>query len=312
MRIGIDVGGTNIAAGLVDDLGKLVYKTSCPTVKTFGSEKVVCDIINLIKEIKEKNRDSDINFIGMGIPGAVDAVEQRVYACSNVPISGVDIKGIIEKETNIETRIGNDANCAALGELLFGVDDDLSNAIMVTLGTGIGGGIILNKKIYSGVNGSAGEFGHISIKMNGKKCSCGARGCFEQYASATALIEQAKTAMKENQTSALWKVVNGDISAVTGKTVFDAVKEYDDSIAKKVLDKYIDYLSIGIKDLLRCFEPDVVIIGGGISAGKDLILKPLNDKLQKIFSRFKMLKTKIVVAKFGNDAGILGAAFLKD
>ncbi len=309
MRIGIDVGGTKIAAGLVDDCGKILYKTTCTTVKNLGSERVITDILGLIHEIKEKNKTYRVDGIGIGIPGAVDAEKQMVYACGNVPLSGVDIKGILERETGVTVTIGNDANCAALGELLFGFEDKLSNAIMVTLGTGIGGGIIFNRKIYSGSSGSAGEFGHISIKMNGKKCECGARGCFEQYASATALIEQTKKAMFENKNSALWEIVNGDITAVNGKTVFEGVSA-SDIVAKKILSQYIKYLSIGIKNLIRCFEPQVVIIGGGVSAAKDLLLTPLKQELDKIFPRLKSINTKIVTAKFGNDAGILGAAFL--
>ena len=206
---------------------------------------------------------------------------------------------MLEKKLNLPVFINNDANCAALGEAVAGEGKDVQNMVMVTLGTGIGGGIIINKKIYTG-GGEAGEIGHMCIDADGKKCACGSVGCWERYASATALIEMTEAAAKENPDSILAKMVGENLFA-DGRTVFGAV-EQGCPVGKAVLDKYITYLSIGIKNLINVFSPDAIVLSGGLSEAGKALSAPLVKKLNS--------NVKIKISRLGNDAGIIGAAYL--
>lgn len=309
MRIGIDLGGTNIAGGLVTDDGRLVFKKSIPT--RIESESILLsDIVAHIKTIANEANGEEISSVGIGVPGHADDEAGLVVCCNNVPLNMTDLVGYVKRETGYECHIGNDADAAALAEVRIGCAKDFNTAVMVTLGTGVGSGIIINNKIFTGCNGAAGELGHLCIDPEGLSCNCGRRGCFELYASATALIRQTREAMKHHPGSLMW-TLSGSLDDVSGRTAFDAMKKGDE-IGKKVVDKFIRYLSIGIVDVINFMQPEAIILGGGISKEGETLLAPLREITEKeCYSTYKK-KTEFLIAELGNDAGIIGAAFFGD
>jgi len=310
--IGIDVGGTGIKAGLVTEDGKIIYTCSVPTQKDKNYIVLIKDIAGLIfKILKETKTDqNNIKSIGIGFPSSVDAKTGTVIYTANINLNNAPVKEELKKYINKPIYIANDANCAARGEYFALNDDTVENFIAITLGTGIGGGIVINKKLYTGSNGSAGEVGHIRIVSDGIKCSCGRDGCWECYASATALMRETKKAADENPHSLLAKNIKANNGCVTGKLVFDTAKQGDQT-AVSVIDNYIKYIGEGIIDLINIFQPSIITIGGGISRQKDNILIPLKNYINgKTYGEPFIEKCNIIMAKLGNDAGIIGAAFL--
>ncbi len=307
MKIGIDLGGMSIKAGLIDDNYNIVYKETAPTDIENGMEKLASDIIGLIERVCG-HAEGKVESIGIGIPGDVDKYTGRVVYCNNIPLADIDIKGEIEKATGIPTFINNDANVAALGEVLAGAAKDYKDAVMITIGTGVGCGIVMNNEIYLGTNGAAGEIGHHCIEVDGLKCACGRQGCYELYASATALIRMTREAMEKNPDSKMWEIA-GSIEGANGKTAFDA-KRAGDAAGTEVVDKYIRYLASGLVNVVNIFQPEALIIGGGISKEGEYLLAPLREIIERErYSRGK-IQSDIVIAKLGNDAGIIGASQL--
>ena len=295
MSLGIDIGGTSVKFGVVDGANEIVCKRSIPTRKDCSAEDIIGDIADKCLEIME---EYPISSVGIGTPGLID-FEKNTVCAANLPFDNTPIAKMLEKKLKLPVFINNDANCAALGEAMAGEGKDVKNMVMVTLGTGIGGGIIIDKKIYTGL-GMAGEIGHMCIEANGKKCACGESGCWECYASATALIKMTEEAANSASESILAKIVKENGSA-DGKTVFTAV-EQGCPVAKEVLDKYIGYLTVGIKNIVNVFSPEAIVIAGGLSEAGAALSKPLLDKLGTSVS--------IKLSKLGNDAGIIGAALL--
>lgn len=308
MRIGIDLGGMSVKAGLIDENYNIIAKDSVPTDLTSG-ENIINDIIALVERMKANAPDGKIESIGIGVPGHVDSKTKKVLVCNNVPVCNVDVRARVEEACGIKTHIDNDANVAALGEVMAGAAKGYDSAVMITLGTGVGSGIIIDRRILVGCNGAAGEIGHMVIESDGIKCNCGRKGCFELYASATALMRQTREAMQADAESAMWKLCDGDIENVSGKTAFDAMRANDAS-GKKVVEQYIKYLSIGVIDIINLLQPDAIIIGGGISKEKDNLIKPLEEIVKVELYSQGDVQTKLVIAQLGNDAGIIGAALL--
>lgn len=307
MRIGIDLGGMSIKAGLVDDDYNIVYKQTAPTVITEGSERLCADIAELVMQVAAKSSEK-VESIGIGVPGDVDKVTGRVIYCNNIPLADVDLAGELEKKTGIPTFINNDANVAALGEVLAGAAREFSDAVMVTIGTGVGCGIVMNNKIYLGCNGAAGELGHHIIEVDGLACSCGRRGCFELYASATALIRMTREEMQKNKASKMWEIA-GDLDGANGKTAFDAYRAGDES-GILVVNKFIKYLAAGLVNTVNIFQPEALILGGGISKEGEFLTNLLSPIIERErYSRGK-IQTKLLIAELGNDAGIIGASQL--
>ena len=309
--IGIDLGGTFIKAGVVDEKCNIIAKASIPS-EIDGNDKALAERMVRCAEIalREANLTIDsIESVGVGTPGAVDVKNGVVlYSCNlqfeNTPLSKY-IKDIIHKSVYIE----NDANVAAYGEAIAGAAKGIDNVIMVTLGTGVGGGIIVDGKIYSGFNGIAGELGHMVIEHNGRECGCGRKGCMEAYSSATALIKITKEAMKKNTHSKLWNIAE-TLDEVNGKTPFDAVR-MGDEVATKVIDEYISYLGCGLANFINIFQPEVLLIGGGICKEEEILLTPLRKILkEQTYGVDNALATELKAAKLGNDAGTIGAAML--
>ena len=295
MSLGVDIGGTSVKFGVIDGFNNIVYKDSMPTHKDNPAEVIVENIAEKCHEIIEK---FPISSVGVGTPGAID-FEMRTVNASNLPFKSLPLAKMLEDKLKLPIYINNDANCAALGEAMEGEGKNFKNMVMVTLGTGIGGGIIIDKKIYTG-GGKAGEIGHMCIDTDGKKCACGSVGCWERYASATALIEMTEEAAKENPDSILAKMVEENLFA-DGKTAFDAA-EAGCHVARAVLDKYIGYLAVGIKNIINVFSPDAVVLSGGLSEAGKALSAPLMEKLNS--------NVKIKISRLGNDAGIIGAALL--
>lgn len=307
MKIGIDLGGTNIAGGLVADDGTLVYKTSIPTV-TESEESLLSAIVKVIETVRENAGEAEITAVGIGVPGHADDKTGIVVYCNNIPFVNTNLAGYVKERTGLSCTIGNDANAAALAEVLFGAAKEFDNAVMITLGTGIGAGIIIGNKIFSGVNGSAGELGHICLYPEGKECNCGRRGCFELYGSATALVRETREAMEKNPESKMWKLAES-LDKVNGKTAFDAMRE-GDKAGETVVAQYVRYLAMGVLDVINFLCPEAIIFGGGVAKEGETLLSPIREIVKvECYSNYGK-QTKLLTAELGNDAGIIGAAFL--
>jgi len=310
--IGIDLGGTYIKAGLVDDYGKIVLKNSIPTGKERPYQEIVKDMAMLVKNvIKDAQIDEkDVKSIGIGSPGTPNDKEGiLVYANNLTNFVNVPLRAEIQKYIDLPVILDNDANCAALAESISGAAKDAKNSVTITLGTGVGSGVVIDGKLYSGFNYSAPEMGHMVIRIDGEQCTCGRKGCWEAYASATALIEQTKRAAMENKDSLINSLVDGDLSKIDAKTAFDAAKQGDET-GRKVVEQYIKYLAEGLTNVINIFAPEVVAIGGGVSKEGEYLLKPLRELVYRDVYFKGEPQTQIRVAQLGNDAGIIGAAML--
>ncbi len=308
MYIGIDLGGTNIAVGLVNDQLKILAQSSRPTNAPRPYQEVVRDMAELCEEVAKEAGFSmaDIKGIGIGSPGAIDSVNGRVFLAYNLQWDNAPlVQELNSYFPNIPVRLENDANAAAYGEFMAtgGTADCF---LAVTLGTGVGGGIILNRQIYRSASGTAGELGHFSLVYNGIPCTCGRKGCWEAYASVTALIKQTMAAIETHPDSLMAKYAkeNGKVS---GRTSFDAAKA-GDPVAQKVVDQYIEYVADGISSMINIFQPDIIVIGGGISREGDYLLTPIKEYVMKNIYAPTLCKTELRTATLFNDAGIIGAA----
>lgn len=312
--LGIDLGGTNISAGLVDENYNIILKEECKT-KIPRSESEICDdMVSLIYKILDKTEVSlsDVPFIGIGSPGSVNKKTGIVEFASNLFFHNWKLKNMIRERIKKDIFIENDANAAAYGEFIAGSAKGVKSAIIITIGTGIGSGIILDGKIYGGINYTAAEVGHMVISPDGRSCNCGRKGCFERYASATGLILTTKEALintYKNDTI-IWDIIEHDINNVDAKTSFTAMKK-GDKLGKQIVDKYCKHLSLGLVNIINIFQPEVICIGGGICREGDLLLNPIREYIKKErYSKYATKQTKIYKATLGNDAGIIGAAFL--
>ena len=312
-RIGVDLGGTNIAVGVVDENLKIIGRGKVKTRAPRPAAEIFDDIA-LAVEMAVKDAGismDDVSVVGVGTPGSVNKSNGHIEFSNNLEFDNVPAKAMLEERIGKTVFLDNDANCAALGEAVAGVGNGVENFVAITLGTGVGSGIIVNGKIVVGVNYCAGEMGHMVISVDGKPCNCGRKGCWEQYSSATALIAQTKEAMKNNPDSLMWKL-SGGIDNVSGRTAFDAMRQ-GDKTAEEVVDRYVYYLSVGICNVINALQPEIICIGGGISHEGDYLLKPLQKYVDdQRYSMYAAKQTKIVAAQLGNDAGIFGAALLEE
>lgn len=311
--IGIDIGGTNLKAGLVDENG-VVCATQKMKIAQIENQDSLAD--TLVRVTEELVRAAgvpmdEVAAVGIGVPGAVEIRSGMILYTCNLPLRNVPIRRLFRKHLNIPLYVENDANCAALGEYYAGAGRGSKRFVTVTLGTGVGGGIIHNGKIYHGANGMAGEVGHMSIVYRGESCPCGRRGCWERYASASALKRLTAKALEENPDSILRRVVDENDGHVSGQSAFIAARQ-GDPVGQQVCDTYIDYLAAGIVNVINIFQPDTLAIGGGVSNEADeQLLFPLREIVERESipcNRDK--RTRIVKAELGTQAGIIGAAFL--
>lgn len=306
--IGIDLGGTNIATAVVDAEGKIYGRAKRKTNRPRPYAEIFDDMVLCAKEAVENSglTMDQIECVGIGAPGTIDQEAGTIEYASTLDMENAPVKDYIQNALGKKVYIENDANAAAWGEFLAGCGESTDNMIMITLGTGVGGGIVENGRLLGGAYGKGAEIGHMVVCMDGEECTCGRRGCFEMYASATALIEQTKKAMIENPHSKMWQKA-GSLEGVDGRTAF----ETDDEAAGEVVNKYLRYLSEGIIDIVNVFQPELICIGGGIAGAGDRILVPINEAISKYsYARHSKKHTKVVRATLGNDAGIIGAALL--
>lgn len=310
--IGIDVGGTNLKAGVVDESDRLIYTKKIPLRPFADKEEFAEILLTLTRDVAAEADISlaDVAWVGVGFPGIVDNDRGIVVHITNIAIDDLDLRSVYEERLHLPLYLGNDANCAALGEYYAGVGKGTHSLVVITLGTGVGGGIVVNGKMIEGYNMTGAEVGHIVIVPHGKKCNCGRSGCYERYAAATALIEQTVEAMEAHPDSLLWEVAGGKTQNVGGKTPFDAARR-GDPVAKEVCETYIDYVALGAANLINVIEPEVLAFGGGVSAQEDL-MAPLTEKITRESFGYGrgVPMTKITRCSLGNDAGIIGAAML--
>ena len=306
--IGIDLGGTFVKCGIITRDGEMIIKKQIPTNPELGAKDAarrisleIDDMINKAGVLREK-----VAGVGMGVPGMIDGERGIVVYADNLKWQNEPIAKYLEEYSGFKVKVVNDANAAALGEATFGAAKDYSDSVLLTLGTGVGGGIIINKKIFAGNRDAGAELGHMIIKADGRRCGCGLKGCLEAYASATALIKETKRQMLKHKDSKMWEV---GIENVNGKTSFDYA-EAGDETARKVVDDYLKMLTVGLINVANIFRPQAIIIGGGISKQKYLD-RDLQKFLNKdIFAGKHGPEVKVLIAKLRNDAGTYGAAAL--
>lgn len=313
--LGIDVGGTSLKAGLVVEDGKMIDTANRPVEirQTDFDGYLAGELAALTRTLLDNNKltSRDIPYVGAGLPGSVDDRSGVFLFAPNMPISNSPLRELFGKHLDIPLRLGNDANCAALGEYIAGAGKQYSSLALITLGTGVGTGVILNGKIWTGCNGAATEGGHIVIRPDGWRCGCGRRGCLETYASASGLIRMAINQMLSDRGSKLWDTADGSLDKVTGITVFKAAT-LEDPAALRALDEYTDALAQGIVNIINLLQPEVIALGGGIANAPDaLLLEPLRKKIVgRDMAKYNSPKTKLLRAVLGNEAGIIGAAMM--
>lgn len=310
--IGIDLGGTNIVAGVVDEDYKIVSKASTKTNLPRPEKEIAADMAKVsLEAVKEAGLDiSQIEWVGIGTPGIANSEKGIIEYSCNLGFDNTPMVEYIREYIDKPVFIENDANAAAYGEFVAGAAKGAQNAVCITLGTGVGGGIIINGKIYSGSNFGGAEIGHMVIETDGPQCTCGRKGCFEVFSSATGLIRMTKEAMAEDKDSVMHKISAERNGKVTARTSFDAMR-MGDKTAKAVVDKFIKYLATGITNTINIFQPDILCIGGGVCNEGDPLLLPVKALVkEEVYTKNSPKNTEIVIAKLGNDAGIIGAAFL--
>ena len=307
--IGIDLGGTFIKGGIADGMGNILVSDKVPTEREKGADGVALNISDLCNALITNANISkaDIEGVGIGVPGLIDSTGGVVVFSANLGWENFSISSEIEKRVSLPVRIANDANAAALGETKFGCGRNFNSTVMLTLGTGVGGGIVIDGRLLEGNRSAGAELGHSVIVAGGERCSCGRRGCLEAYASATALIRDTKRAMEADKSSKMWEI--GSLDKVSGETAFE-YKDTDPS-AKSVVDSYIEKLAVGITNIANELRPEAVILGGGVCAEGDVLIKPLQELVDReIFAGARGPRVKIITATLGNRAGLLGAAAL--
>ncbi|MCQ2473072.1 MAG: ROK family protein [Saccharofermentans sp.] len=308
---GIDLGGTNIKAGIVDEEGKLLNKLSIKTRAERAMEEIIHDMGQLaVDAIKDAGLEvKDISCIGIGSPGTPDNEEGLLVYSSNLPFNKAPMRKLIREVIDLPVYIDNDANCAAMAEAVAGAAKGSKDSVTITLGTGVGAGVIIDGRIYSGFNQAGSEFGHTVLVSGGVQCGCGRKGCFEQYASASALARMTKEAAEANPDSILneMKEKEGEWNA---RIAFNAMRA-GDKVAAEVVDSYTSYLADGLANAINTFMPEILVVGGGVCGEGDPLLIPMREKtMSRPYFGPGVPKTRVELAQMGNDAGIVGAAMM--
>lgn len=309
--IGIDLGGTNIKAGVVSEEFEIVAKASCKTNLPRPGEEICADMAKVALEAVEAAGLTldDIEAVGIGTPGTANSKTGVIEYSNNLGFLNFPVVELMKTHIDKPCYVENDANAAAYGEFVAGAAKGANDAVCITLGTGVGGGIIIDGKIYSGFNFAGAEIGHTVINVDGPQCTCGRKGCFEVYSSATGLIRMTKEAMEKDPDSVLHAEA-AEHGKVSARTAFNAMRK-GDATAKQVVNDYIRYLACGIANTINIFQPDILCIGGGVCNEGDPLLLPLKELVkQEVYTKNSEKNTEVVIAKLGNDAGIIGAAFL--
>ena len=315
--LGIDLGGTNIAAGIVNENYEIIKKKSTPTLANRDGKLIIKDMAELCRSLIAECGLTldDIAYAGIATPGTANSDTGVVEYANNLPFENFPIADLLKEYLGIEkVLIENDANAAAKAEAIAGAAKGAKYSVMITLGTGLGGGIVLDGQVYSGFNHAGAELGHIVIKKDGKQCTCGRRGCWETYSSATGLANMTREhlikAREEGRKTIIEDMIGGNLDNCNARVSFSAMKQ-GDAVGKEIVDEYISYLASGIATIINIFQPNVLSIGGGVCGEKDNLLKPLKEAVfRETYTKQGTKQTEIKIAELGNDAGIVGAAVL--
>ena len=312
VRVGVDLGGTNISVGVVDEkyhiIGRGIRKTNAPR----PADEIFRDIEAAVRDAVADAglAMGGVASVGIGTPGSVEKAKGEIAFANNLEFHHVPAKAALEALLGCPVYLENDANSAALGEALAGCGKGVGSFVAITLGTGVGSGLVIDGKIVHGVNDCAGECGHFVIAVDGIPCNCGRQGCWECYASATALIRQTREGMREHPESLCWKLAGGSLERVNGKTSFDAWRA-GDALGTRLVERYMRYVAVGLGNLINALQPAIICIGGGIGHEGETLLAPLRELIKKErYSIYAEAQTQLVCAALGNDAGIIGAAAL--
>lgn len=310
--VGIDLGGTNIVAGVVDENYNIIHKASVKTNRPRPEKEIADDMAKVaLQAIAEANLTvDDVEWIGIGTPGIANSKDGIIEYSCNLGFDNTPMVKYIQEHINKPVYVENDANAAAYGEYVAGAGKGHNSLVCITLGTGVGGGVVTDGKILTGFNFAGAELGHMVIEADGVQCSCGRKGCFEAYSSATGLIRMTKEAMEKDKDSSMWDLVRERNNKVSARISYDAMRMGDKS-ATEVVDKFTKYLATGLTNVINIFQPEVLCIGGGVCNEGDALLNPVKELVaEEVYTRNSPKNTEIVIAKLGNDAGIIGAAFL--
>ncbi|MGM0470861.1 MAG: ROK family protein [Bacillota bacterium] len=306
--VGIDLGGTKILTAMADLEGRLLATTKLPTKPMDGVEAVIQRMVESVNQVLSDVgiSPSEVINVGVGCPGPLNTESGLIYFAPNLGWREVNLKQLLESELELEVIIENDANAAALGSKWFGVGQDYSDLIYLTVSTGIGSGIIINDQLYHGANDSAGEVGHMIVDPRSDvECNCGNRGCWEVLASGTALARLGRKAAQRDSTSLLNRLVD-DVTQIDGAVVTQAARQGDD-VACKIVEQVVDYLSIGVANLINLLNPDLIVCGGGVLAAKELILPPLRSKVATRVVSTERQAVQLVSTELGSEIGVRGA-----
>ncbi len=307
--IGIDIGGMSVKGIAINGDGTIICEGVAPTGEKDGGVSLAANVIDLVNRLIASSGlgASDYAGVGIGCPGVIDSKNGVVVFAGNLAIKNYPLVTVVQKAVNLPVRITNDANAAALGEAKFGAGKMYDNAVFITLGTGVGGGVIIDGKLFEGYKSAGTELGHMVIAEGGRQCTCGRKGCFEAYASATALMKSTAQAMEGDKNSAMWQSYTP--ATVSGKTAFEYMDT--DSTAKKVVEDYIRYLACGLTSIANVFRPQIIMLGGGVCAQGERLIAPVRELVKKeIFGGTDYAEIEVVKATLGNTAGALGAASL--
>lgn len=308
-RIGVDVGGTNVKIALVSDKGKIIYSNSIPTRAEMGYEHTINSMKDAIRDLlkETKMKPTDIEGVGFGFPGQIDCKKGVVRLAPNIPgWVNIPIASIIEKEFGIPTRVDNDVRTATLGELNYGAGVGCENLVCITVGTGIGSGLVVNGKLVRGANNAAGELGHIKLNMQGGPlCGCGDRGCLEAYASGPSIVALAEEYIRGGKSTKYRELANPDI---TPYIVAVAAKE-GDPVARQIFRIMGEYIGMGLVSVVNLLNPEKIIIGGGVAESGDILFDPIKETIAKRAMTIQK-EVEIVPAQLGNTAGVIGASLL--
>ncbi len=310
--LGIDLGGTNIAAGVVNENYEIIGRGKMKTNAGRSDDLILDDMAEAARmAVKDAGLElKDIASVGVGSPGSVNPYTGVIATSNNLGFSNLPMGKMLKERLGFNCYLENDASAAAYGEFIAGAGVGTKNFVAITLGTGVGGGIIIDGKLFSGANLAGGELGHTVIVMDGAQCTCGRKGCWEAYASATGLIHLTQAAMQSNKNSVMWELAEGKLENVNGRTAFDAMRKNDEA-GRAVVELYIRYVACGLINTINTFQPEIICIGGGISKEGDNLLIPIQKIVEsERFSKNVENQTQVKIAKLGNDAGIIGAAFI--
>lgn len=310
-HLGIDIGGTNIACGIVSEECEIIARSKVRTNSPRPYDEILADIIRAGELACEEAgiTPAQLDSIGMGCPGTCNQDTGVVEYSNNLGFKNAPLRPDVEKHFCVRTYLGNDADAAAFGEYCAGSAKGADSAVVITLGTGVGSGIIINGKIYSGSNFAGGEIGHTVIVVDGRPCTCGRNGCFESYSSATGLVTTTREYAAKNPDSLMARLIKQE-GRVSARTAYQAMKQ-GDPVGLEVTEQYVKYLAVGITNVINIFQPDILCIGGGVCNEGDTLLVPLKKAVaEQVYTRNSAKNTEIVICSLGNDAGIIGAAML--